>query len=498
MKYVLGLDLGTSSLKAVLYDVNLKEIISYNKEYPVYFPENGWSEQDPVDWTNALDEVISELKDFLKDDIENLCGIGLTGQMHGLVMLDEKNEVIRPAILWSDQRTEKECIEIEDSFGKENLISITANPALTGFTLPKILWVKNNERENFDRCRHILLPKDYIRFYLTKDYATDVSDASGMQLLNVEKRQWSNEIVEFFGIDKSLLPKVYESICVTGYTKENIFGHKVPVIAGAGDNAAAGIGTCTINDGDSFTTVGTSGVVFTQSDSFKTDPNGRLHSFCAAVPNTWHLMGVTQAAGFSIQWMRENFFKDLDDNSVFDYIESNISNIKIGSDRLIFLPYLMGERTPILDPNARGVFFGLSGSHSRENIARSVYEGVAFSLRNSYDLIKDLGIDINTMRITGGGASSNILCQMICDNYNHPIEKIKETNGTTLGVAILTLVSLGFYEDIQSAVNILEKNDIVFYPNVKNYEKYNDYYEIYNNLYLNLKDEFRSLQNIEN
>lgn len=345
-------------------------------EYPMYQPKNGYAEQDPADWYNAAVNTIKGVIAKSGVSKEDIVGVGLSGQMHGLVMLDENNEVIRKSIIWCDQRTAAEVEEMNEKVGREKLIEITANPALTGWTAAKILWVKNNEPENYAKCRHILLPKDYIRFMLTGEYATEVSDASGMQLLDVPHRCWSKEICDKLGIDMSMLAKVYESCEVTGKITEKaaeLTGLKVGTIVagGAGDNAAAAVGTGVVTDGRAFTTIGTSGVVFAHTSQVSIDPKGRVHTCCAAVPGAWHIMGVTQGAGLSLKWFRDNFCNAEKETAKYmgvdEYylMDKEAETVPIGANRLLYLPYLMGERTPHLDPDARGMFFGLSAMHTK-------------------------------------------------------------------------------------------------------------------------------------
>ncbi len=504
MNYLIGIDVGTSGARAVLFDENLNIISSASEEYPLYQPQNGWAEQDPEDWAKA---TIKAIKTIIEDSGVNknkVKGIGLSGQMHGLVMLDENNSVIRPAIIWADQRTEKECDEITEKVGKERLIQITANPALTGFTASKILWVKNNEPENYNRCKHILLPKDYVRFILTGVYATDVSDASGMQLLDVPKRQWSDEILDILEIDKDKLAKVYESPEVTGKIRKSIaeetgLSEDTIVVAGAGDNAAAAVGTGVVTDGSAFTTIGTSGVVYAHSSEVHIDPKGRVHTFCCAVPNAWHIMGVTQAAGLSLKWFKNNIYEGFDptgEKASYELINREIEEVEIGSEKLIYLPYLMGERTPHLDPNARGVFFGLSAKHNKKNLARSVMEGVSFSLRDSYEILLNMGLQIDEMMITGGGARSRVWRQMLADIFNCNVRTIESKEGASLGAAILAGVGAGIFESVESACEKYIKKGKEIIPSRENHKIYNEYYEIYGELYRNLENSFKKLSKI--
>lgn len=495
MKYLIGIDVGTSSTKTVLFDEKLNILKEASREYPLYQPQNGWAEQNPKDWKEA---TISTLKEVIENiDKNEIVGIGLTGQMHGLVMLDEKNEVIRPAIIWADQRTSKECEEITQKVGYDKLIEITANPALPGFTLSKLLWVRNNEIENYRKCKKILLPKDYIRFILTNEFKTDVTDASGMQMLDVPKRQWSKEILEILDIDFSILPEVLESQEISGILSEEIkkelnISKDIIVIAGAGDNAAAAVGMGVIKEKEAFTTIGTSGVVFAPTSSPIIDKKGRVHTFCAATPNMWHLMGVTQAAGLSMSWFRDNFYLE---NDNFSEITKSINDIEIGSDNLIYLPYLMGERTPHLDSNARGVFFGISAKHKKINFVRAIMEGISFSLKDCLSIIVDQKIKLSEMKITGGGAKNKDWLQMLSDIYELPVCTVN-SSGTTMGVAILAGVASNLFKTVEDACNLIEKNN-EYTPNKQNTLKYLKYYDVYKEIYINLKNSFKTLNEIK-
>ena len=504
MKYLLGIDLGTSATKTVLFDETMKVVASASEEYPLYQPQNGWAEQQPQDWYNASLHTIKSVLEKTKINKEDIAGIGLSGQMHGLVMLDADNKVIRPSIIWCDQRTAKECEEITAKVGKKRLIEITANPALTGFTASKILWVRNNEPENYARCAHILLPKDYVRFCMTGEYATEVSDASGMQLLDVPNRCWSDEILEKLDIDKNLLAKVYESPEVTGHISEEFaklsgLSTKTVVVGGAGDNAAAAIGTGIVQDGRAFTTIGTSGVVFAHTDKLSIDPEGRVHTFCCAVPNCWHVMGVTLSAGLSLKWFRDNIadnYKEMATKVNKDpYVLMNeaVEKIPCGSDRLMYLPYLMGERTPHLNPDCRGVFFGLSAIHTKENMLRAVMEGVAYSLSDCYDVLKDMGVKVDEMMACGGGGKSSVWRQMLSDMFDCEVKTLTSEEGPALGVAILAGVGAGLFEDVVSACNkfIKTKDSCQPIPEEKAY--YEKAHVLYKKLYTQLKDCYSDL-----
>lgn len=477
MKYLIGIDIGTSGTKTVLFDTDGNVIKSKTCEYPLYQPHNGWAEQNPEDWWDAVRETL----DYV--GTENVAGIGLSGQMHGLVMLDENSEVIRPSIIWCDQRTAEECKEITENIGCDRLIEITANPALTGFTASKIMWVKKHEPENYAKCKHILLPKDYIRYKLTGKFATDVSDASGMQLLDIKKRCWSDEVLEKLDIDKSLLPHVCESIEVTGYY------NGIPVAAGGGDNACSAIGCGTVTEGRAFTTVGTSGVVYAHTDKPIIDKLGRVHTFCCAVPEKWHVMGVTQAAGLSLKWFRENFACDMS----YHEMDEMVASVPPGAKGLIYLPYLMGERTPHLDPSARGVFFGISAMHEKKHFVRAVMEGVAYSLRDCMEVLKEMHIPIDNMLVVGGGAKSALWREIIAGVYGMPVQLMSSQEGAALGAAILGGVAANVYSTVENACERLCKSSQMQKP--KNVDEYDMVYSIYKLLYPNLRKIFQEFKN---
>ncbi len=507
MKYAIGVDIGTSGTKSVMFDEKGTVIASAAIEYPLYQEKNGYAEQEPSDWYNASVNTIKKIVSDSKVDPADITGIGISGQMHGLVMLDENNEVIRKSIIWCDQRTAKECAEITEKVGAKRLIEITANPALTGFTASKILWVRNNEPENYKKCRHILLPKDYVRFMLTGEYATEVSDASGMQLLDVPNRCWSDEVLEKLDIDKSLLAKVYESPEITGkITAEAaaLTGLKegTPVVGGAGDNAAAAVGTGIVSDGKAFTTIGTSGVVFAHTSKVQIDPKGRVHTFCCAVPGCWHIMGVTQAACLSLKWFRDNFceaeMNEAKEKNVSEYylMDKEAENIPIGSDKLLYLPYLMGERTPHLDPDVRGMFFGLSAMHTKAHFIRAVLEGVAYSLRDCKNIISEMGTEISDMMACGGGGTSPLWRSMLADLYNCPVKTVACKEGPALGVAILAFVGTGVYKTVEEACAAMIKTDKTQNPDAKASAEYEKYYNLYTKLYGSIKDNCKELANI--
>lgn len=504
MRYVIGVDLGTSGTKTVLFDEKGTVIASMTIEYPMYQPKNGYAEQDPADWYNAAVNTIKGVIAKSGVSKEDIVGVGLSGQMHGLVMLDENNEVIRKSIIWCDQRTAAEVEEMNEKVGREKLIEITANPALTGWTAAKILWVKNNEPENYAKCRHILLPKDYIRFMLTGEYATEVSDASGMQLLDVTHRCWSKEICDKLGIDMSMLAKVYESCEVTGTITEKaaeLTGLKAGTIVagGAGDNAAAAVGTGVVTDGRAFTTIGTSGVVFAHTSQVSIDPKGRVHTCCAAVPGAWHIMGVTQGAGLSLKWFRDNFCNAEKETAKYmgvdEYylMDKEADTVPIGANRLLYLPYLMGERTPHLDPDARGMFFGLSAMHTKKDMLRAVMEGVAYSLRDCMEICREMNINVSDMMACGGGGSSPLWRQMLADLYGCPVKTSASKEGPALGVAILAMVAAGIYASVPEACEVICGVDKVQEPITENVPVYEKFFRLYDKVYPAVKEQMKEL-----
>lgn len=502
--YVLGIDVGTSGTKTVLFTQDGQVVASQTREYPLYQPENGWAEQEPEDWWQA---AVSTIRGVLEESgvrPEEIAGVGLSGQMHGLVMLGERGEALRRSIIWCDGRTGKQCEEITERVGARRLVEITANPALAGFTASKILWVREHEPEVYAKCRHILLPKDYIRYRLTGELATEVSDASGMQLLDVPARRWSGEVLDALEIDRGLLAEVYESVEVSGKVSAQaasltgLFAGTI-VVGGAGDNAAAAVGTGVVTDGAAFTTIGSSGVVYTHTSELAIDPKGRVHTFCCAVPGAWHIMGVTQAAGLSLKWFRDNFCMDYQASAAAQGLDPYIlmtadaAQVPIGSNRLLFLPYLMGERTPHLDPNCRGMFFGLSAIHTRRDILRAVMEGVAFSLKDCYEILREMGAQPAEMIACGGGGRSALWRQMMADLFGCPVCTVAQEEGPALGVAILAAVGAGLYPNVPEAcAKIIAKNREQA-PILTNSAEYQKYYAIYQTLYAANKAGFDAL-----
>ena len=504
MNYLIGIDVGTSATKTVLFDEKGTVISSSSQEYPLYQPHNGWAEQKPEDWRDAVLKTLKEVvvqSGVAKEDVK---GIGISGQMHGLVMLDEDGEVIRPSIIWCDQRTGAEVEDMLSIMPRERWIEITANPPLTGWTAAKILWVRKQEPENYKRCRHILLPKDYIRYILTGVFATEVSDASGMQLLDVAGRSWSDEVLTKLDIPREWLGDVYESCEVTGQILFDIaektgLTTDTKVVGGAGDNVAAAVGTGVVKDGTAFTTIGSSGVVFAHSSQMTIDPKGRVHTCCCAVPGAWHVMGVTQGAGLSLKWFKDQFCQDYvaeaekEDIDVYDLINRDIESIPAGSDRLIYLPYLMGERTPHLDPDCRGVFFGLSAIHTKAHLLRAVMEGVSYSLSDCNDILQEMGVEVEEMMACGGGGKSPIWRQMLASLYDCQVKTVHQSEGPALGVAILAGVGCGIFESVEKACEALISVNKRSTPVEQEVKTYQAYHQLYKKLYVNLKDSYKEL-----
>lgn len=485
--YFLGIDIGTSGSRAVVIDTSGKIVASATAAHEDFAsPEIGWAEQNPDDWWRACREVISGILQTVK--AEEIGAISFSGQMHGSVFLDEADRVIRPALLWCDQRTEKQCREITEKIGKEPLIELVCNPAVTGFTLPKLLWLRENELGNWAKVRTVLLPKDYIRLKLSGDKASDVADSSGTLLFDVQNRKWSAEMLSAFEIDTGILPEVYESTMITGTVSEKGAAETglktgTPIIAGAGDNAAGAIGMGIVKPGTVSATIGTSGVIFAVSDSPRLDLQGRIHTLCHAIPNRWHNTGVTLAAGFSLKWFRENF----GDGKGYEELTVEAAKIPSGSDGVIWLPYLMGERSPHLDPNARAAFVGITASHTKAHFVRAVMEGVAFSLRDSLEIFKTSGVEVSSVRLGGGGAKSKLWRQIQADVYGAPVEIIEADEGAAFGAAIIAGVGAGAWASVDEACQETIKVTETIEPKPESVEKLNQNYEAYRLLYSALR-----------
>ncbi len=502
MSYYIGIDIGTSGTKSLLVDSKGAILAEASAEYGVLMPKPMWTEQNPDDWWNATVKTVKAVLKTSKVKGAEVKAIGLSGQMHGSVFLDAKQKVIRPALLWNDQRTAAECDEItRRAGGREKLIEMVANPALTGFTAPKVLWLRNHEKKNYDKLRHLLLPKDEIRRRLTGVLATEVSDASGMLLLDVVKRRWSKELLSKLELDESLLAKVHESEEVTGtllpdVAKELGLSTHCKVVGGAGDCAAGAVGNGIVKQGILTTSLGTSGVVFVHSDTPQYDKLGRLHTFCHAVRGKWHMMGVTLSAAGSLQWFVQHLCKELASKKGADpykIINEEAEKVASGSEGLFFLPYLAGERTPHADAHARGCFIGLTGAHHRGHMARSVMEGVAYSLRESLAIIRSLEIPIKEIRLSGGGAKSELWKQILSDVFGQATCTINAEQGPAYGVALLAAVGDGAFKNIEEAckatISVVHK-----VPTQKSVAKiYDARFPVYQKLYQHLKEDFAAI-----
>jgi xylulokinase len=455
---LLGIDVGTGGTRALIIDEQGRLLGAATTEHVAFAsPQPGWSEQDPRDWWQAATQAISGALARANLPAAAITGIGFSGQMHGAVLLDDHDEVVRPALLWNDQRTAPQCKAITEQLGHERLIEWVSNPALTGFTAPKLLWVRDQEPAHFARIRSLLLPKDYVRFRLTGDRATDVADASGTLLFDVTHRRWSDAMMQALDLDPRLLPTVFESPHVTGTvsaTGAEITGLRAgtPVVAGGGDQAAGAVGMGIVLPGVVSATIGTSGVVFAATDRPARDPQGRVHTFCHAVPGRWHVMGVTLAAGYSLRWFRDTLSSiPRDGVDPYDVLTDEASHVPPGAEGLLWTPYLMGERTPHLDPHARASLVGLSAIHTRGHIVRAILEGVAFSLQDTFAIFDEMQVPVTNVRLGGGGARSKLWRQIQADVYGHDAEIVEAEEGAAYGAALLAGVGTGVWPTVDAA-----------------------------------------------
>jgi xylulokinase len=507
-QYYLGLDIGTSGLKTVMIDQNGKILTVNTHEYPCHSPKPLWSEQEPADWWQATIKGIKKALAETKIDPKSIGGVGLSGQMHGAVFLADTVKPLRRAILWNDQRTQKQCEEIEKIVGgRKKLIRMVANPALTGYTAPKILWLRENEPQNFKKIKHILLPKDYIRLLLTGEYATEVSDASGTLLFDVQNRRWHEGLIHQLGLKPEWFPKCYESPEITGYINKeaaHATGLPVgtPVVGGGGDQACGAVGSGIVGAGIVSATLGTSGVVFAYSDSPTYDPQGRVQTMCHAVPGKWCVFGCMLSAGGSFQWFKnqlgcaEKREADEKGKNVYDLLVAEAAKAPAGSEGLFFLPYLTGERCPYPDPNARGCFIGLTVRHTRPAIIRSVLEGITFGMRDQVEIMREMGVKINQVRASGGGANSSLWRQIQADMYQAKIVRVNVAEGAALGAAILAAVGTGAYDSVPEACRKIIKAIDEIKPVKQSIRCYNNYYKIYRNLYGDLKETFADISRL--
>ena len=495
MTLLLGIDLSTTGAKALLIDEDGQVVSSATTPLSLSTPHALWSEQNPEDWWNATRKSIADALTSAHASSESIGAIGLTGQMHGLVLLDEKGDVLRPAILWNDQRCGVECDEIRARVGREKLLKITGNDALTGFTAPKILWVEKHEPDIYRRIRHILLPKDYIRYKLTGALAMDKADGSGTMLFDLGQRSWSPEILNALNLSAEWLPPTFEGHETTGEVSTeaaDLTGLRIgtPVVAGGGDQSAQAVGVGAVRPGTIAVTLGTSGVVFAATEAPLIEPQGRLHAFCHAVAGRWHLMGVMLSAAGSLQWYRDKFACERS----FDELVSEASQIPAGSDGLIFLPYLSGERTPHPDPLARGAWVGLTTRHGQAHLTRSVLEGVAFGLKDMFGLMREAGLgSIDQVRLSGGGAKSSLWRQILADVLETELVTVNTTEGAAYGAALLAGIGAGIWRDVDAAcAQTIRVTDRVS-PNQQDLQTYQLIHQQYQQLYPALKSTFHAV-----
>lgn len=493
----LGIDVGTTGAKAVLVDGEGRVVTSSTHPYPLLVPRPGWTEQDPNAWWDA---AVQSIRDVLAANRGSVDAVGLTGQMHGLVALDGKGEVLRPAILWNDQRTAEEAEWIARQVGLQRVLELTCNPVLTGFTAPKILWVRRHEPHVYSRIAHLVLPKDCVRYRLTGDLTSDVSDASGTSLFDVRRRRWSEEMLAALEIPRSWLPDVFECPEVVGRVSREAarvtgLPAGVPVVAGAGDQAAQAVGTGIVRGGLVSVTIGTSGVVFAHLDEVHVDPLGRTHTFCHAVPGRWHVMGVMLAAGGSLRWLRDAL--SVSDwhspgGDPYDRMTGEAAEVPPGSDGLLFLPYLSGERTPHADPFARGAFVGLGLGHRRAHLVRSVLEGVAFGLRDCLEILRRMGLTPVQVRVSGGGARSALWRRILADVFGLELATVEVAEGAAYGAALLAGVGVRAFPTVEAACDRTVRVTGHTAPG-PDQERYQELYRVYVELYARLRDPMHAL-----
>ena len=481
MTLLLGLDVGTTGARAVLVDESGAVRAAASAEYPLHSPRPGWTEQDPSDWWAGARSAVRRAAASARDEV---AGVGLTGQMHGAVFLDASDQVIRPALLWNDQRTAAQCERITSLVGADRLIELAGNPALTGFQAPKVLWLRDEEPEAYARLAHLLLPKDYVRLVLSGERATDVSDASGTLLLDVRERRWSAPILDALEIPAAWLPSLHEGPEVAGTLRTEVASELglragIPIAAGGGDNAAAAVGTGIVRTGLVSSSIGTSGVVFAHADEFGPDPSGRVHAFCHAVPGRYHLMGVMLSAGGSLRWWRDVLGADRS----YDDLCDAAAAVPPGAEGLLFLPYLTGERTPHLDPLARGAFFGLTARHGTAHLTRALMEGVVFGMRDSLEIVRGLGVAPAEARATGGGARHPLWLDLQADAYGLPVVRTVADEGPAYGAALLAGVAAGVFADVGDACARVALRPEVVDPDAGRRAVYEERYALYRELY---------------
>ncbi len=503
MKVLIGIDIGTSATKSIVCDVRGRILATASHEYPVSTPRPGWSEQSPELWWTAAVKTVRALLKAAKVKGADVAGVGLSGQMHGAVLLDRSDKVLRPAILWNDTRSAAECDEMTRIIGAERLINLVSNPALVSFTATRLLWVRNHEPKIFERVASVLLPKDYVRFRLTGRKATEVSDASGMLLLNVKDRRWSDEVIRELGFERGWFADVFESpVASTRVSakaaKETGLAEGTPVVGGGGDQAAGGVGNGIVRSGVVSATLGTSGVVFAFAREPVTNPDGGVQTFCHAVPNRWHVMGVVMSAGGSFQWFRNNLAGEelalakKQKRDPYDLLTAEAASAPAGSEGLYWLPYLTGERTPHRDPFARAAWVGITQRHGKPHLIRALLEGATYAMRDCLEVIKGMGVEVNEIRVSGGGARSKFWRQLQADVYGQPVVTINAAEGPAFGVALLAGVAAGAWPSIEEACERTIRVTGETRPS-KDRALYNERYPLYRKLYRSLKDDFRAM-----
>lgn len=507
-RFMIGIDLGTSGAKSVLLEESGEVKATAKSEYGLSRPREGWAEQDPEDWWEGIGKSVRAAMEKSGVEPERVEALALSGQMHGSVFLDSRGSVIRPPILWNDTRTTSQCETIKERIGEERLRELVGNPILEGFTAPKLLWLRDNEPENYRKLDTLLLPKDYIVYRLTGKRSTEISDAAGTVLFNVKKKEWEEEVLRKLDLDGKVLPTVRESVDPVGnLTAEASDKLGLPeetlVIAGGADNACSAVGNGITQEGRLLASIGSSGVVLAHTDSMQVDEKSRLHSFNHARPDSWYLMGVMLSAGLSFRWFSRSFGKLEEAVSEgikadsYDLLTREASTVPPGAGKLIFLPYLNGERTPHADPNARGVFFGLTDSHRKGHLVRAILEGISFGLRDSLELIKAKDIEPEEVRITGGGAKSNLWTQIQANIFGYKIKQTSINEGPAFGAALLAGVGAGIFKNVDEAIKETVNARTVARPNREKEQLYNQLYEIYKSLYSSLEEDYERLANIE-
>lgn len=508
MGYMIGIDVGTSGVKTIVVTDKGDIVAEATASYPLYHPKAGWAEQDPENWWQATLESLRQVSQTLGSKANRVKAIGLSGQMHGSVFLDEAGHILRPAILWCDVRTSSQCRYITERVGQRELIRHTSNPALEGFTAPKIVWLQQNEPEIYERVDKVLLPKDYVRYRLTGELFTEMSDAAGTLLFDVTHRRWSTHVLDALGISPDILPECRESTDICGRLRPEIaeatgLPSNIPVAGGGADNACGATGAGIVRPGRVLSSIGSSGVILVHTDSPQTDPQAKVHTFNHAIPEKWYVMGVIMAAGFSLKWFRDNLghlekqMEILTGIDAYDLMGEQAASTPPGAEGLIFLPYLNGERTPHADASARGVFFGLNPRHTKGHMIRAVMEGVVYALRDSVEIIREMGIPISQVRAIGGGAKSPLWRQMQADIMQLEVAALNIDEGPALGAALLAGVAAGIYESVEEAAENTVKIIHTTEPNHNRAQSYNDYYQLFGSLYPALKDSFQKAAKLE-